>query len=466
MSSILALVHSHLVSRSRLYVIIAALSVVVFSIVAVSPSYVFAPEFASTPPAVQDPGITSYDSHGSNGSRRSTLTRTPVMYVHFHDDPLLGWTRDQKSGAGIIDVSFYLMHTLMASVWHGNPVWLVVRLGCEVHPKIVQRLEGSGGGVHYLNRSSWPHEWKGGASLLRRFRTAYRPWGMNEPWERENMERYFAVVEVMTLRNLHQVLYADSDVAVLAYVPRAIQQMETQMRLARKDVALKRISSDSPSSPPGSDGMHWDTRSSVEYRCDSWTSFDDEDDMLGKSSAFGWANWFGTALVSRDVLIDFLRFAVALYESKEAVSNILDVKRTKAPYVCDMTLSYLYRIAASARLRAHMSSWGDRIGMTRARRTLLAAVRRNATLAEEGIAPHDVRLCNIAGHPARNPMLAFDVTHGHKRPGFHFNPSTKKASVNGVRLFSIHFQGSEKPQAAELLAMFDLEGNPLKKGVQ
>jgi len=387
--------------------------------------------------------------------RRTDPEVTPIIYVHFQNTKLLGWAQD-KTG---IDTSFYLMHTLMASTWHGNPVWLVVRQGCELHPEITQRLEEAGGGVFHLDGSGWPRVWKEGGPLLRRFRAAYRPWGQREPWERENMERYFAVLEVMTSLNLRKIFYADSDVAVLVSVRKAL----AHLTLERRHESLKRAE-------------HAATY--TDDRCDAWLVFDDDQDKLGKSNAFAWANWWGTALVSRDVLADFLRFAVALYESDEAVNTILDIKRRKVPYVCDMTLAYLYRVAASAQLRADMATWGEAVGMTRARRTLLTAIRRNASWGHTGAALQDVRFCNIASLPERHTAwnlfsyvgkrmkVGFDVTHGHLRPGFRFETMTKRACVNGVPLFSIHFQGDEKSRAPDLLAMFDAEGNPLRKAAR
>ena len=116
--------------------------------------------------------------------------------------------------------------------------------------------------------------------------------------------------------------------------------------------------------------------------------------------------------------------------------------------------------------------------MTRARRTLLTAIRRNASRGHTGAALQDVRFCNIASLPERRTALdlfsyvgkrmkvGFDVTHGHLRPGFRFEAMTKRACVNGVPLFSIHFQGDEKSRAPDLLAMFDAEGSPLRKAAR
>ena len=166
----------------------------------------------------------------------------------------------------------------------------------QLHPKITQRQEESGGGVFHLNGSGWPHAWKEGAHLLRRFRAAYRPWGQREPWERENMERYFAVLEVMTSLNLREIFYGDSDVAVLVSVQKALMQLT----LERRHDSLKRAEH---------------ALTDADDRCDAWLQFDNDEGNLGKSNVFDWASWLGTALLSRDVLADFLRFAVALYES-------------------------------------------------------------------------------------------------------------------------------------------------------
>ena len=50
--------------------------------------------------------------------------------------------------------------------------------------------------------------------------------------------------------------------------------------------------------------------------------------------------WAGSGIIRRDVLQDFLQFALKMYEP--AYLPVLKYKKYKAPFVCDMTLWYLY----------------------------------------------------------------------------------------------------------------------------
>lgn len=151
---------------------------------------------------------------------------------------------------------------------------------------------------------------------LQVFRSRYRPWGASEPWERQNTERFFLLSRYMELESLTLLFYADSDVAVL--IPISSQKWVRQ-------------------SP----------------ECDGWVSLLSNFQDMSYHSMF-WAVWSGSSLLRHDVLSDFTDFAIDIYQ--EQYIHILEEKRTKWPYVCDMTLWYLFVGASNTEL-ARKWSW-------------------------------------------------------------------------------------------------------------
>jgi hypothetical protein len=59
-----------------------------------------------------------------------------------------------------------------------------------------------------------------------RFREIYKPWGISEPWERVNMERFFYLRAYMRREALDSVWYLDSDVMLLRPLPR-VEEVST-----------------------------------------------------------------------------------------------------------------------------------------------------------------------------------------------------------------------------------------------
>ncbi len=149
-----------------------------------------------------------------------------------------------------------------------------------------------------------------GNARLFQFRQAYQPWGMQEPWERQNTERFFVLSEFMRREGLEWVFHADCDVAVLA---------------------------------PVSD--------LIDRRCDALVSLQKNADSM-QWSRTDWVVWAGTSLLSRGVLEGFGEFVIETYQRHLAV---LEHKRAHAPFVCDMTHWYLFSGRASPVLA---SRWG------------------------------------------------------------------------------------------------------------
>jgi hypothetical protein len=58
------------------------------------------------------------------------------------------------------------------------------------------------------------HDAEHDASRLR-FESKYQQWGMEEPWEQHNTERFFVLRHYMRMHNLDTIMYVDSDVVIL-----------------------------------------------------------------------------------------------------------------------------------------------------------------------------------------------------------------------------------------------------------
>jgi hypothetical protein len=192
-----------------------------------------------------------------------------------------------------------------------------------------------------------------------RFVAKYQPWGLSEPWERHNTERFFVLRRYMEARGLETIMYVDSDVVI-------------------RDPSARDL-------PKG---------------CDAVLSLQTDKSELMKWKSNDWVAWAGTSVLSKRVLDDFLAFVEAMYD--EPHLRLLRHKRDTAPYVCDMTLWYLYAGAASPEL-AKRWEWPDDL-------QLPATPQR--TLCDGG-------------------ANGLDHQHGHLR-------------ADGARLKTLHYQGGEK----------------------
>ncbi len=183
---------------------------------------------------------------------------------------------------------------------------------------------------------------------------------MVEPLEQHNTERFFVLRRYMQMHHLDTIMYVDSDVVILDASARTLP--------VGCDAVL--------SIPADHDRMKWKTND--------------------------WVVWAGTSVLSRAVLDEFLEFVHAMYDQSKPYLQTLRHKRDTAPYVCDMTLWYLYAGSASKDL-AERWEWP-------AHPNLPATPPR--------------RLCDGREN-------GFDHAHGHMRNNAH-----------GLK--TIHYQGYEK----------------------
>lgn len=206
---------------------------------------------------------------------------------------------------------------------------------------------------------------------LKLFRSVYQPWGLKEPWEQQNTERYFVLLRFMEREMLPWVFYADCDVAVLT----------------RVDLLMK-----------------------PNENCDAIVSLHHQAPIMQWSTT-DWVVWAGTSLLSYGVLKDFIEFVPQTYQYHLPV---LEYKRSNAPYVCDMTLWYLFAGKAEPSL-AKRWGWPDPAG--------------SLTLPVTG---HAWRFCDI---------LEYGFDH-HK--GYLSNKSLQEWK-------SLHFQGDGKTEIDKVL---------------
>jgi hypothetical protein len=205
----------------------------------------------------------------------------------------------------------------------------------------------------------------------------YQHWGKDEPWEQQNLQRAFALSEYME-QNKHyeHVFFADCDVAVLVNIA---QVYYTNYATCGSVLSLERQTVKS----------HY------------------------------WAAWIGSSILSRKVLADFVIFAKHMYSNQYV--GVLQEKRIQNPFVCDMTIWYLFAAAAG----------------------VFPDAKEVLTLPQVSTTSMD--LC--AGQIPRNGGH-FDHMAGFKLPGFHMNAighAFYQRDVDGwTQLYSLHFQGGNK----------------------
>lgn len=192
-----------------------------------------------------------------------------------------------------------------------------------------------------------------------RFVSKYQPWGLSEPWEQHNTERFFILRHYMKLQKIDTIMYVDSDVVIL-------------------DPSAREL-------PLG---------------CDAVLSMQEDKKDLMKWETTDWVVWAGTSVLSRQVLDDFLLFVEAMYD--EPYLQTLRKKRDTSPYVCDMTLWYLYAGSASKELSKRWD-WPENPNLPATPQRVLC----------DGV------------------LNGFDHQHGHLRS-------------DGKKLKTIHYQGGEK----------------------
>lgn len=132
-----------------------------------------------------------------------------------------------------------------------------------------------------------------------------------------------------------------------------------------------------------------------------------------------WVAWIGSSILSQQVLEDFVIFAKQMYSNQYV--GVLQEKRIKRPFVCDMTIWYLFAASAG----------------------VFPDAKEKLTLPQVSTTSAD--LC--AGQIPRNGGH-FDHLHGFELPGFNINAIGQAFYQHGVdgwtQLYSLHFQGGGK----------------------
>ena len=196
----------------------------------------------------------------------------PIVYVFFSDQ---------------LNDDHYQWNTIRAGLFFKNNIIFIAGKGIHIPSDILGKIE-------LVDFQSLETE------RLKSFRKLYTITSgktLREPWERQNMERFFILYELMEIKNMSYVFYADSDVVVNTRLE--LNLLKTQ-------------------------------------KCESMLSLVPEQkwtDML-------WVAWAGTSILQKSMLIDFLEWAPNMYMPKPF--QLLETKFTKQPYICDMNLWYLF----------------------------------------------------------------------------------------------------------------------------
>ena len=278
----------------------------------------------------------------------------------------------------------YIWSSMFASFLKGNTVFLLTD---SQTARSHQRHQY----VHFMDMNAIMDAEAKVKSKLEEFRGVYKPWGSLEPYERQNSERFFFMYALMLQRNWTDIFYTDSDVLLLTRL---------------NDLTIYR-------------------------HCDSALSLP-ATPFHKNFSTLDWVAWAGTGLLSRTILDDYMNFAIAIYKHPKDV-ELLTLKKEKAPYVCDMTLWYLYVSQVDRKLGRE---WG--------------VPTLDCWKSDEHQAR---RLCDIKEY-------GFDHRHGHREAGFRFQGFPALRAQQLVRsqgvgepqewsdLKSIHFQGGKRSRAA------------------
>ena len=126
-----------------------------------------------------------------------------------------------------------------------------------------------------MSLESLDHTHKNEENLIL-FRKLYKPWGLAEPWERHNLERFFYLRSFMKSENMESVFYFDSDVLLTQSLPL------------------------------------------VDPSCDSVVDLEDNHSRMQAGTMY-WAVWAGTAFLRAAVLEDFIQFTLAVYSSEASL---------------------------------------------------------------------------------------------------------------------------------------------------
>ena len=181
----------------------------------------------------------------------------------------------------------------------------------------------------------------------------------NRNWEFHNIERFFILKNFIEKEKYDNVFYVDSDSVLLTRVRFSLFQPKQS----------------------------------------AWLSLEYEKNAFEK---YYWVVWAGVSLLNLEILQDFTQFSYNLY-SNRSYWNLLILKDKMAPWICDMTIWYLFSGVYDSSLRTEWK-WPEK-----------------TALVLPGV--------NSSGFLGNIQDLGFDHRHGHKKC---------------LPLLSYHFQGMEK----------------------
>lgn len=257
--------------------------------------------------------------------------RNIVMQKHF-SVPVVYFQMQNR-----IPEAHYLWEAICSSLQYDNHVVLVTNARVlKIPAQLRNRFE-----VFTFNETLEAERNQG----LTKFLSLYRGgWGYKEPYERICIERFFFLEVFMEARGFGHIFYMDSDATLMS-------KLEVSDFPHGCEALLPMKASTGP------------------------TNFHD----------YGWSLYIGLgSMLSKAVLSDFTPFVSKLYENS---SDVLEEKFEKRPYVTDMTIWYLYAIAASETFREESAAvasrnFTDRLPATTQRQFCDA---RNAKFVSNGL---------------------------------------------------------------------------------
>eukprot|EP00927_Polykrikos_kofoidii_P078551 TRINITY_DN75366_c0_g1_i1.p1 TRINITY_DN75366_c0_g1~~TRINITY_DN75366_c0_g1_i1.p1 ORF type:complete len:520 (-),score=99.67 TRINITY_DN75366_c0_g1_i1:56-1615(-) len=254
--------------------------------------------------------------------------------------------------------------------------------------------------------------------------TFYRPWGFKEPWQGNNVRRWFIIHEWLKARpDLDNIFYADCDVVLLTDVDNEFRGHSGWAASPPRGLQTSRSppSSPPPSPPTSRSKQQPSPSSSPAPPCDAFLRL-----PWQTHKSLMWMAVAHSSVLNRRLLEDFVAFVKEMYSP--AYLPILAAKRKHAPYVCDMTQWYFFAAATG-----HWSDTPQGLKLPRV--------------------PNSWRLCNIT---ETRDGAHFDASHGFELPGFALQKDGH-ASYGGrdplsrTRLLSLHFQGRTKLVMAKVV---------------
>lgn len=254
---------------------------------AIAALFVFEARPVSAPPA---PARAVAAAAAGASASPTASSRQPIVYLEFGARPM----------------PEHLLVSLRQALRHHDDVVLLANASAVA----LRPLPAALGAVRVVDMRDFD-----GDALLARHRRAYLsiPPGLEQPTYRYWDERFFVLAAFLRAHAIERFFYGDSDVAINGTLPLL-----------------------GAAGGPLAD-------------CDATLVFA-EDSAWG---AHVWVVWAGAAILSRDVVEDWTRFAVGVYE-EERYADVLRARtaaHNNGLATCDMTLWYLWTVAASPPFR-------------------------------------------------------------------------------------------------------------------